>query len=71
MWRFDKNWKAQRSETPWVKEPPSAYILRHFYSTTYPLEAAPNPDALEQVLEMVEGERTLLFAGNYPGLGVR
>ena len=19
MWRFDKNWKAQRSETPWVK----------------------------------------------------
>ncbi len=38
MWRFDKNWKAQRSETPWVKEPPSAYILRHFYSSTYPLE---------------------------------
>ena len=43
MWRFDKNWKAQRAETPWVKERPSAYILRHFYSTTYPLEAAPDP----------------------------
>src|SRR5215510_4135091 len=41
MWRFDKNWKAQRSETPWVKLPPSRYILDHFYLTSYPLEAAP------------------------------
>lgn len=65
MWRFDKNWKAQRAETPWVKEPPSAYILRHFYSTTYPLEVS-NREALAQVLEMVEGARTLLFSGNYP-----
>jgi predicted TIM-barrel fold metal-dependent hydrolase len=65
MWRFDKNWKAQRSETPWVKEPPSRYILRHFYSTTYPLEESSAED-LAQVLEMVEGERTLLFSSNYP-----
>ena len=65
MWRFDKNWKAQRAETPWVQEPPSAYILRHFYSTTYPLEVS-TPEALAQVLEMVEGERTLLFSSNYP-----
>lgn len=66
MWRFDKNWKAQRSETPWVKRPPSSYILGHFYSTTYPLEATPRPEYLHQVLEMVEGERTLLFSSGYP-----
>ena len=66
MWRFDKNWKAQRSETPWVTEPPSAIIRRHCYSTTYPLEAVPEPRYLAQVLEMIGGERTLLFAGNYP-----
>ncbi len=65
MWRLDKNWKAQRSETPWVKEPPSAYILRHFFSTTYPLEAA-GATELGQVLAMIEAERTLLFASNYP-----
>lgn len=65
MWRFDKNWKAQRSETPWVQEPPSAYILRHVYSTTYPLEAA-GAAALGQVLAMIAAERTLLFASNYP-----
>jgi hypothetical protein len=26
----------------------------------------PDPAALHQVLEMVQGERTLLFAGGYP-----
>ena len=65
MWRFDKNWKAQRSETPWVKERPSAYILRHVYHTTYPLEVS-SREELAAVLQMVEGERTLLFSGNYP-----
>jgi predicted TIM-barrel fold metal-dependent hydrolase len=66
MWRFDKNWKAQRSETPWVKQPPSRYILDHYYSTTYSLEAAPQPAYLHQVLDMIEAERTLLFSGSYP-----
>jgi predicted TIM-barrel fold metal-dependent hydrolase len=66
MWRFDKNWKAQRSETPWVVRPPSSYILEHFYSTTYPLEAPSDPRYLHQTLEMVQAERTLLFSSNYP-----
>ncbi|HLZ08908.1 MAG TPA: amidohydrolase family protein [Chloroflexota bacterium] len=66
IWRFDKNWKAQRSETPWVTRPPSSYVLDHFYSTTYPLEAPPNPRYLGEILDIIHGERTLLFAGNYP-----
>ena len=66
MWRFDKNWKAQRSETPWVRRPPSAYIRNHFFSTTYPLEAAPDPVYLHHMLDLIQADRTLLFAGNYP-----
>jgi predicted TIM-barrel fold metal-dependent hydrolase len=66
LWRFDKNWKAQRSETPWVKQPPSRYILEHVHLTTYPLEAAPDPTYLHQVLEMIEADRTVLFSSNYP-----
>ncbi len=66
MWRFDKNWKAQRSETPWVKRPPSAYILDHVFSSTYPLEVMPDPSALPEVLAMIAAERTLLFSSNYP-----
>jgi predicted TIM-barrel fold metal-dependent hydrolase len=66
MWRFDKNWKAQRAETPWVKRPPSEYILQHFYSTTYPLESMPDPAHFDQVFAMIDAEHRLLFAGNYP-----
>ncbi|MCA1646104.1 MAG: amidohydrolase [Chloroflexi bacterium] len=66
MWRFDKNWKAQRSETPWVKQTPSRYILDHFYSTTYPLEAAPDPKYLHELLNMIDAQRTLLFSSSYP-----
>jgi predicted TIM-barrel fold metal-dependent hydrolase len=66
MWRFEKNWKAQRSETPWVVRSPAAYVREHFYSTTYPLEAPPNPRYLHEVLEIVDGRRTLLFSSNYP-----
>lgn len=65
MWRFDKNWKAQRAETPWVVEPPSTSILRHFFSATYPLEAV-GAAAMADVLEMIAAERTLLFSSNYP-----
>jgi predicted TIM-barrel fold metal-dependent hydrolase len=66
MWRFDKNWKAQRSETPWVKRAPSRYIRDHFYLTTYPLEAAPDPRYLHELLDMIDGDRRLLFSSNYP-----
>jgi predicted TIM-barrel fold metal-dependent hydrolase len=66
IWRFDKNWKAQRSETPWVREPPSSTILRHFSSTTYPLEAVADPRHVEQVCEMIDAEHTLLFSSAYP-----
>ncbi len=65
MWRFDKNWKAQRSEAPWVSEPPSVTMLRHFRLASAPLEAAP-PAALLQTLEMIDAEHTLLFSSNYP-----
>jgi predicted TIM-barrel fold metal-dependent hydrolase len=66
MWRFDKNWKAQRSETPWVTQAPSRYIQEHFYLTTYPLEAASDPKYLHQVLDMIDGQRRLLFSSSFP-----
>ncbi len=65
MWRMEKDWKAQHAEVPWVEEPPSTYIRRHFFSTTYPIETLP-PGQLADLIEMAEADRTLLFAGNYP-----
>ena len=66
LWRFDKNWKAQLLEVPWVKDPPSRYILDHFSWTSYPLEKPRDPAHLAQICEMVRAERTLLFSSNYP-----
>lgn len=64
-WRFDKNWRAQHGEVPWLRRPPSEYIREHIYMTTYPLEALP-PERLGQLVEMAGAEDRLLFAGNYP-----
>jgi predicted TIM-barrel fold metal-dependent hydrolase len=66
MWRFDKNWKAQRAETPWVKERPSAYILKHVYSTMYPVEKPEAGRTLHGIAAMVDAERRLLFSTSYP-----
>jgi uncharacterized protein len=66
VWRFDKNFKAQRAETPWVTRLPSEYIYEHFRLTTYPLEELPNPDDLPRVLELVQAEKTVLFSTNFP-----
>jgi uncharacterized protein len=65
-WRLDKNWKAQRAETPWTRDLPGRYIRDHFYLTSYPLEAAPDPADLARALRLIEAERTLLFSGNFP-----
>ncbi|MBA2519738.1 MAG: amidohydrolase [Chloroflexia bacterium] len=66
MWRFDKNWKAQRAETPWLTEPPSAYLRRHLHLTSYPLELPPAASIMADMLELVGAERTLLFGSAYP-----
>jgi predicted TIM-barrel fold metal-dependent hydrolase len=48
-----------------VKERPSAYIRHHFFHSTYPLEVS-SQEELAAVLEMIDGEQTLLFSSNYP-----
>jgi predicted TIM-barrel fold metal-dependent hydrolase len=66
MWRFDKNWAGLRDEVPWVKRPPSEYILDHVRFTTQPFIEPSRREHLEVMLDIVGAERTLLFSSDYP-----
>lgn len=66
MWRFDKNWKALRIQTPWLERPPSAYIAEHVLLTTQPIEEPENPAHLRSILEMFDASKMLMFSSDFP-----
>jgi hypothetical protein len=66
LWRFDKDWKGVWREVPWVKEPPSEYVRRHFRATTAPAHLPDDPAAADQLLEMLGGAGMLAYASDFP-----
>ena len=66
MWRLDKNWKALRSTTPWLTRRPSEIIEDHIALTTQPIEEPEDNKHFQQVLDMFDAERMLMFSSDYP-----
>ena len=66
LWRLDKNFKSMRAECPWLTELPSAYLLRHVHFTTHRLERPESAESLWTYLQMMDGQRSLLYASGYP-----
>jgi uncharacterized protein len=66
LWRLDEHWRALHREVPWVREPPSAYIRRHFRCTTQPIDSPGDPDQLAHVIEQIGGPGLLMFGSDYP-----
>ena len=66
MWRMDKNYKALRDTTPWLKKLPSQYIREHIRLTTQPIEEPENHEHILQILEMVDAKNTVMFSSDYP-----
>lgn len=66
LWRMDKNWKGLRTQAPWLERPPSEYVLNHVRLTTQPIEEPPRPVYLNQIFEMIDAERTVMFSSDFP-----
>ncbi len=66
LWRLDAEWKALRTEVPWVKQRPSAYLRDHVRLSSQPLERPDDDKELLQLLAMMDAEHVLMFASDYP-----
>lgn len=66
MWRLDKEWKGLRSNTPWVRRPPSDYIRERMRLTVQPIGAPRDPRFILQTIEQMESDSMLMFATDYP-----
>jgi predicted TIM-barrel fold metal-dependent hydrolase len=67
MWRMDQEWKAFQREVPWVQDPPSTYVRRHFRFTTAPIDGPADPALLAHTLEQIGGDGDMLmYASDHP-----
>jgi predicted TIM-barrel fold metal-dependent hydrolase len=67
LWRLDTNWRALRSDTPWLERKPSEVAREHVRFSTQPLEHTDGrDDLLWEMLEAAGAPDVLCFASDYP-----
>jgi len=66
MWKMDADWNALRHQTPWVKRPPSEYVVDHIRFASQPVDEPESEEDLATVVSWMHGERTLMFSSDYP-----
>ena len=67
LWRLDTDWRALRSEVPWVKWLPSETVREHMRFTSQPLDEPNSRGKLKRAFELFDGlEDMLMFATDYP-----
>lgn len=66
MWRLDRNYKALRATTPWLRELPSTYIRRNVRLTSQPIEEPEKPEQLLSILSAIHGDEIVLYASDFP-----
>jgi uncharacterized protein len=66
LWRFDKDWKGVWREVPWVKERPSAYVLRSFRFSTAPAQLPTDPAVVARIPDLMPAAELLMYASDHP-----
>lgn len=65
MYRLDTEYSRRRADHPLLRKPPSEY-MKDFSFTTQPLEVVPRREYFRYVIEMIDGERTLMYSSDWP-----
>lgn len=66
LWRWDKEWKGLRQQTPWVRRLPSEYVHEHVRLTTQPWDAPADNAQFLQLIDQLGSEELLMFSTDYP-----
>lgn len=67
LWRMDQLYKSFRSDVPWLEMMPSEYVLKHCKFGTQPIEEPPPKSKhLQDIIEMMHGHKTLVYASDFP-----
>ncbi len=65
MMRMDKEYKERRREMPFLSDLPSTYVRQMFFATQ-PIEEPENMQQMATILSLFGGERSLMFASDWP-----
>jgi uncharacterized protein len=68
IWRFDSDWRAIRSVTPWVKKTPVDYLHGHVRFCSQRFEGPVDAEQRPQWLQAVDAEHLLMYSSNYPSV---
>jgi len=66
IWRAVKTWRGVRAEVPWVNRSPADILRENVRLTMQPVDAPPDPQVIERLMEQIDSDRMLLFASDYP-----
>jgi predicted TIM-barrel fold metal-dependent hydrolase len=66
IWRAVKTWRGVRAEVPWVKRSPAEIIRENVRLTVQPIDAPRDSNVFDRIIEMIDSDRMLLFASDYP-----
>jgi predicted TIM-barrel fold metal-dependent hydrolase len=66
MRRFDHDYMGAKWDAPMLEKLPSEYLKDQFYLTSQPVEGADDPQYLNQVIRLFQGEDKLMFSSDYP-----
>lgn len=66
IWRMDREWRTFRYDVPWVKRPPSEYVLEQVWLTTWPIEEATMDDDWKRLFTTAALRSRIVFGSHDP-----